>query len=60
MFKKIKISVVGIGLMGQQHLKAINKSKFCVLHSVVEIKKHESKLIKRLNVPIYNNFNKRK
>ncbi len=43
--------------MGQQHLKAINKSKFCVLHSVVEIKKHESKLIKRLNVPIYNNIN---
>ena len=44
---KIKISVVGIGLMGQQHIKAINKSKLCVLHSIVEIKQYESKIVKK-------------
>ncbi len=54
--KKIKISVVGIGLMGQQHIKAINKSKLCVLHSIVEIKKYERKLVKKLMVPVYNNI----
>ena len=54
--KKIKISVVGIGLMGQQHIKAINKSKLCVLHSIVEIKKYESKLVKKLMVPVYNSI----
>jgi hypothetical protein len=37
--KKTKISVVGIGLMGLQHIKAIQKSKFATLHSIVEIKK---------------------
>ena len=42
--------------MGQQHIKAINKSKLCILHSIVEIKKHESKLVKKLKVPIYNNI----
>ena len=39
MNKKVKISVVGIGLMGLQHIKAIKKSKFSSLHSIVEIKK---------------------
>ena len=39
MSKKIKISVVGIGLMGLQHIKAIQKSKLASLHSIVEIKK---------------------
>ena len=42
--------------MGQQHIKAINKSKFCSLHSIVDIKKQESILVKNLNVPIYNNI----
>ena len=41
MSEKIKISVVGIGLMGLQHIKAIQKSKFATLHSIVEIKKME-------------------
>ena len=43
--KKIKISVVGIGLMGLQHIKAIQKSKFATLHSIVEIKKKWNRVI---------------
>ncbi len=54
--KKIKISVVGIGLMGLQHIKAINKSKLCTLHSIVEIKKNESLFKKKLNIPVYNSI----
>ena len=34
MKKKIKIAVVGIGLMGSQHLKAVNLSKKAKLHEV--------------------------
>ncbi len=56
MSKKTKISVVGIGLMGQQHIKAIKKSKLCVLHSIVDIKKNEGLLKKKLNVPIYSSI----
>ena len=37
MKSKTKIAVVGIGLMGSQHLKAINDSKKAVLHSIVDI-----------------------
>ena len=37
--KKIKISVIGTGLMGLQHIKAINKSKKASLHSIVDINK---------------------
>ena len=54
--KKIKISVVGIGLMGLQHIKAIQKSKFATLHSIVEIKKNGIELSKKLNVPLYKNI----
>ncbi len=54
--KKIKISVVGIGLMGLQHIKAINKSKLCTLHSIVEIKKNENSFKKKLNIPVYNSI----
>ena len=36
---KVKISVVGIGLMGKQHLNAIERSHKAVLHSVVDINK---------------------
>ncbi len=53
--KKIKISVVGIGLMGLQHIIAIQKSKFATLHSIVEIKKNGIKLSKKFNVPLYKN-----
>ena len=37
MKSKTKIAVVGIGLMGSQHLKAIKNSKKAVLHSIVDI-----------------------
>ena len=37
MKKKINISIVGTGLMGLQHIKAIQKSKKANLHSIVEI-----------------------
>ena len=37
MKRKTKIAVVGIGLMGSQHLKAIKNSKKAVLHSIVDI-----------------------
>ena len=49
MNKKVKISVVGIGLMGLQHIKAIKKSKFSSLHSIVEIKKTGIELSKKFN-----------
>ena len=50
MSKKIKISVVGIGLMGLQHIKAIQKSKFASLHSIVEIKKTGGELSNKFKV----------
>ena len=56
MSKKIKISVVGIGLMGLQHIKAIQKSKLASLHSIVEIKKTGIELSKKFNVPLYKNI----
>ena len=37
MKNKTKIAVVGIWLMGSQHLKAIKKSKKADLHSIVDI-----------------------
>ena len=37
MKSKTKIAVVGIGLMGSQHLKAIKNSEKAVLHSIVDI-----------------------
>ena len=37
MKRKIKVAVVGIGLMGSQHLIAIKNSKKADLHSIVDI-----------------------
>ena len=45
--KKVKISVIGIGLMGLQHIKAIQRSKNASLHSIVEIKKTGNELAKK-------------
>ena len=39
MTKKVNIAVVGTGLMGLQHIKAVNKSKKASLHSFVDINK---------------------
>jgi flagellar biosynthesis regulator FlaF len=46
--KKVKISVIGIGLMGLQHIKAIQRSKNASLHSIVEIKKTGNELAKKI------------
>ena len=54
--KKIQISVVGIGLMGLQHIKAIQKSKFASLHSIVEIKKTGDELSNKFKVPLYKDI----
>ncbi len=54
--KKINISVVGIGLMGLQHIKAIVKSKKTKLHSIVDINKDTKKLSKKYKVFYYPNI----
>ena len=54
MNKKIKISVVGIGLMGSQHLKALQLSKKANLHSIVDLNKNSRKHAERFKVPFYN------
>ena len=55
MNKKIKIAVVGTGLMGSQHLKAIKVSKKSTLHSIVYLTKKSISCAKKFNVPFYNN-----
>ena len=52
--RKINISIVGIGLMGLQHIKAISKSKKANLHSIVDISTNAKKLSKKFNVPLYS------
>ncbi len=56
MTKKIKIAVVGTGLMGLQHIKAIKKSKRADLHSVVDISKNAHILAKKYKIPLYKNL----
>ena len=57
MTKKINITVVGTGLMGLQHIKAINKSKKASLHSLVDInKKLLTSLSKKFKVPIFKDI----
>ena len=53
MKKKIKISVVGIGLMGSQHLRAIQHSKKCVLHSIVDVNENSKSHADKFKVPFY-------
>tara|TARA_B100000700_G_C15015539_1_gene843086 strand:+ start:617 stop:1654 length:1038 start_codon:yes stop_codon:yes gene_type:complete len=54
--KKIKISVVGTGLMGLQHLKSIKKSNKAVIHSIVEINDSAKNLSKLFKVPLYKSI----
>ena len=49
MSKKINISVVGTGLMGLQHIKAISKSKKANLHSIVDISNKSKSLSNKNN-----------
>ena len=55
MRKKTKIAVVGIGLMGSQHLIAIKNSKKADLHSIVDINKNSRLHAKKFKVPFYKN-----
>ncbi len=55
MSKKINISVVGLGLMGAQHLKAILKSKKANLHSIVDISDNAKKLSAKYNIKLHSN-----
>ncbi len=50
---KIKIAVVGIGLMGSQHLKALSVSKKAKLHSIVDVNKNSIIHAKKFKVPFY-------
>ena len=52
--KKINISIVGIGLMGYQHIKAISKSKKANLHSIVDINNNAKNLSKKYKIPLYS------
>ena len=55
MKNKTKIAVVGIGLMGSQHLKAIKLSKKASLHSIVDINNKALDLSKFFKVPLFKN-----
>jgi len=55
MRNKVKIAVVGIGLMGNQHLKAIHLSKKATLHSIVDISDKSKIHAKKFKVPFYKN-----
>ncbi len=55
MGKKINISIVGTGLMGLQHIKAIQKSKKANLHSIVDISNNAKNLSKKYKIPLYSN-----
>ena len=54
MSKKINISIVGTGLMGLQHIKAIKKSKKANLHSIVDISNNAKNLSKKYKIPLYS------
>ena len=50
---KIKICVVGTGLMGLQHIKAIAKSKKATLHSIIGIGNNSLNLAKKNKVLLF-------
>ena len=52
--KEINISIVGTGLMGLQHIKAISKSKKANLHSIVDISDNAKKLSNKYKIPLYS------
>jgi len=52
--KKINISIIGTGLMGLQHIKAISKSKKANLHSIVDISDNAKKLSNKYKIPLYS------
>ena len=54
MNKRIKIAVVGIGLMGSQHLKALQLSRRAILHSIVDLNRNSRIYAEKFKVPFYN------
>ena len=54
MNKRIKIAVVGIGLMGSQHLKARQLSRRAILHSIVDLNRNSRIYAEKFKVPFYN------
>ena len=56
MSEKINISIVGTGLMGLQHIKAIQKAKKANLHSIVDISNNAKNLSKKYKIPLYSNL----
>ncbi len=55
MSKKIKISIIGTGLMGLQHIKAIQKSNKANLHSIVDISNNAKNLSKKFKIRMHSN-----
>ncbi len=55
MIKKVNISIVGTGLMGLQHIKAIQKSKKANLHSILDISNNAKNLSKKYKIPLHSN-----
>ncbi len=53
--KKINISIIGIGLMGLQHIKAIKKSKKANLHSIVDISNNARNFSRKYKIPLFSN-----
>ena len=54
MNKRTKIAVVGIGLMGSQHLKALQLSRRASLHSIVDLNRNSRIHAEKFKVPFYN------
>ena len=52
--RKIKIALLGVGLMGKQHLKAIQASKKATLHSIVDVNRKSKKFADKYRVPFFN------
>ena len=53
MKNKIKIAIIGIGLMGKQHLRALHLSKKAKLHSIVDLNIKSKLYAKKYGVPFF-------
>ena len=53
-YKKIKLAVVGVGVMGLKHIDAIKKTKGAELSAVVDFK--ENSFIKKINSNFYSSI----
>ncbi len=53
---KTKISILGIGLMGSQHLKAIEHTEEAEIHSIVDLNEDTKSLALENKIPWYNHL----